>query len=232
MYDVIIYFILFSFVGWLCETVFCSIAQKKFVYRGFLSGPICPVYGFGGLIVVYLLAPFRENILLLFLMGMLATTVLEYLTSYILELAFQTRWWDYSERKFNLNGRVCLPFSLMFGVLSVLGVKLIYPVATLLIAMIPEAGKPIIALIFVTIFMADFILTVYGLLSFNGSLRTLEHNYKEFRQKLADLQPSQADHQPLAELIKEEWFSLKDVMENAGENLSAEIGRASCRERV
>ncbi|NLV99296.1 MAG: putative ABC transporter permease [Clostridiaceae bacterium] len=222
MYDVIIYFILFSFVGWLCETVFCSIAQKKFVYRGFLSGPICPVYGFGGLIVVYLLAPFRENILLLFLMGMLATTVLEYLTSYILELAFQTRWWDYSERKFNLNGRVCLPFSLMFGVLSVLGVKLIYPVATLLIAMIPEAGKPIIALIFVTIFMADFILTVYGLLSFNGSLRTLEHNYKEFRQKLADLQPSQADHQPLAELIKEEWFSLKDVMENAGENLSAE----------
>ncbi len=222
MYDVIIYFILFSFVGWICETVFCSVAEKKFVYRGFLNGPICPVYGFGGLIVVYLLAPFRDNILLLFLWGMLATTVLEYLTSYVLELAFQTRWWDYSERKFNLNGRVCLQFSLMFGVLAVLGVKLLYPLATRLFAVIPEAGRPIIALSLAGIFLADFVLTLYGLLSFNGTLRTLERNYKEFRQKLEALQPAQAGYKPLAELFKTEWVSLKDVMEKAGDQLSAE----------
>ncbi len=222
MNDVIIYFILFSFVGWLCETVFCSIAEKKFVYRGFLNGPICAVYGFGGLIVVYLLAPFRENILLLFLMGMFATTVLEYLTSYVLELVFQTRWWDYSERKFNLNGRVCLQFSLMFGVLAVLGVNLLYPLATHLITMIPIAGKPSIALILASIFLADFVLTVYGLFSFNGTLRTLDRNFKEFRQKLEDFRPAQAGHKALAELFKEEWLSLKDVMENAGDHLSAE----------
>ncbi|MFV0401842.1 MAG: putative ABC transporter permease [Oscillospiraceae bacterium] len=80
-YELVIYFVLFSFCGWVCESIFCSINEKKVVNRGFLNGPVCPVYGFGGLIVVYVLAPFQHHIALLFLFGMIATTILEYITS-------------------------------------------------------------------------------------------------------------------------------------------------------
>jgi len=112
---IILLFFLYSFIGWLWETIYCSLKAKHFVYRGFLIGPITPIYGFGILGVVYLLRPLHEQVIPLFFAAALLVTVLEYVTSYLLERFFHASWWDYKEVPLNINGRVALPISLFLG---------------------------------------------------------------------------------------------------------------------
>lgn len=114
---IILLFFLYSFIGWLWETIYCSLKAKHFVYRGFLIGPITPIYGFGILGVVYLLRPLHEQVIPLFFAAALLVTVLEYVTSYLLERFFHASWWDYKEVPLNINGRVALPISLLGRVL-------------------------------------------------------------------------------------------------------------------
>ena len=109
------------------ESTLCSITQRKPVNRGFLNGPICPVYGFGALIIVFTLENVKGNLLALFLASAVLTCTLEYITSYLLEKLFKTQWWDYSKRRFNLNGRICLEGAIVFGLLSVLLMEFIHP---------------------------------------------------------------------------------------------------------
>ena len=120
-------FLIYSVIGWISEVIYCSILQHKLVNRGFLHGPICPVYGFGGLLVVFFLEPFAGNIFYLFFMASIVTSVLEYATSWVLETIFATKWWDYSDLRFNIHGRICLLNSLLFGLMSVVGVKIMHP---------------------------------------------------------------------------------------------------------
>ena len=98
--DYILYFFIYSMLGWVCECLYCGIGAKRFVNRGFLEGPYCPIYGWGALFVLYALRPFRDHIVLLFLAGMVGTSVLEYVTSYVMEKLFHSKWWDYSQRRF------------------------------------------------------------------------------------------------------------------------------------
>ncbi|WP_024621055.1 putative ABC transporter permease [Metaclostridioides mangenotii] len=126
----ILYFFLYSFLGWLCESIYCSVGNKKVINRGFLNGPICPIYGFGAMLVIFLIEGFRDNIFLLFLFGMLITSMLEYISGYLLETLFNTKWWDYSNRKFNIKGRVCLKNAIYFGIMSVVLIKVIHPFIT------------------------------------------------------------------------------------------------------
>lgn len=222
MHDLILYFIFFGAAGWLCETVFCSINEKKLAYRGFLNGAICPVYGFGGLIVVYFLAPFKDNIILLFIMGALCTTALEYVTSVMLEKLFNTRWWDYSHIKYNIHGRVCPVFSAMFGALSVVAVKLLYPPAAAVTSKIPASIKPVISIAFGLLFLIDCIVTVAGLLRFNGTLAALKRNLNELALKADALEIKSAGIHQVIEALKEDYVPLRTIMENARENLSEE----------
>ena len=106
MSQVILLFFIYSFIGWLWETVYCSLKAKKFVYRGFLVGPYCPIYGFGVLSVLYFVEPFENNLLVLYVGSAVLVTILEYVTSYGLEKLFHASWWDYHDVPFNLNGRV------------------------------------------------------------------------------------------------------------------------------
>ena len=123
----ILLFFIYSFLGWVCETVYCSIGGRRFVNRGFLNGPLCPVYGFGALIVVWAMQPFYKSVLLTFVAGVVLTSILEYITGWLLETLFHLKLWDYSERFLNINGRVCLKNSLMFGILAVVTVFYIHP---------------------------------------------------------------------------------------------------------
>lgn len=118
-----IYFLLFliySFLGWAMEVTLKSIERKKFVNRGFLIGPCCSIYGWGGMLITLLLSRYTDNPILLFFMAILVCGVLEYLTSFFMEKIFHLRWWDYSQRKFNINGRVCLNTIIPFGILGML----------------------------------------------------------------------------------------------------------------
>ena len=139
--DLFLYFILYSFLGWCCETVYCSVIQRRWVNRGFLNGPLCPVYGFGALLVLFLLRDVRHSFTALFLSGMVVTSVLEYLTSYILEKLFHMHWWDHSHMRFNLNGRVCLLNSCEFGLLSVFVVMVLHPAVAGLVGKVPAAAR-------------------------------------------------------------------------------------------
>lgn len=129
----ILIFFIYAFLGYICEVVYCSILQRKLVNRGYLYMPICPIYGFGALLILTTMYPLKDMWYLVFILGMILTSALEYITSYLMEVIFHMRWWDYTNRKFNINGRVCLVNSILFGLLVVLVVYGIQPLILKLI---------------------------------------------------------------------------------------------------
>lgn len=120
-------FFFYSFLGWVMETGYCFVKGKKFVNRGFLVGPICPIYGLGCIFIIILLSKYIEDVIALFVMSVFICSILEYFTSYILEKIFKLRWWDYSNRKYNVNGRICLTNLGAFGLLGLLMMYIINP---------------------------------------------------------------------------------------------------------
>lgn len=180
-------FLIYSFLGWGCECIYCWILDRKFTNRGFLSGPLCPVYGFGAFLVLAALGRLRGHIPLLFLGGFLLTSVLEYATSLLLEKVFHMAWWDYSDYKFNLNGRVCLRNSTLFGLLSVGTVELIAPAVTAVAAIPASATVVWLAFGLWCVLEADLILSVHSVLALNGKLRMLAQLKQEIVAKSAEI---------------------------------------------
>ncbi|MDT2758663.1 putative ABC transporter permease [Enterococcus xiangfangensis] len=125
--NVVLLFFCYSLIGWLWETVYCSIKAKHFVYRGFLLGPITPIYGFGVVGVLYLIEPYQQNLVLLFVLALVLVTVLEYLTSFLLEKIFHLTLWDYKGVPLNINGRVAVPVSIFWGLACVFIVRILNP---------------------------------------------------------------------------------------------------------
>ena len=112
-YEYLAFFVIYAFLGWCAEVIFNTINTGHFVNRGFLSGPVCPIYGFGMVIVVFCLTPLQKNWMLLFFGSMFLTSALEWITGYVLKKVFHTSWWDYSNQPFNLGGYICLRFSIL-----------------------------------------------------------------------------------------------------------------------
>ncbi len=166
MYEYLFYFLIYSFIGWCMEVAFVTVQEGKFVNRGFLNGPVCPVYGFGASAVVLLLSPIGENTFLLILGSIVVTTLVEYVTGWLLERIFHERWWDYSDQPFNIGGYVCLKASLGWGILCFLLYNHIHP----LIARIPTFFSPvagrIILIILYAVLLADIAATVTTLTKF------------------------------------------------------------------
>lgn len=177
------YFAVYSFFGWICETTYCAIVDRKYVNRGFLKGPVCPIYGVGALIVISILNPVADNIILLFLCGMILTSILEYFTGFLLEFIFNLKWWDYSEYKFNIKGRVCLLNSVFFGILSVVTVKFINPVIIKIIEGIPSNISITMFIILFISFLIDTIITGYKMLQLSGKLQEMNVLYQEIKEK-------------------------------------------------
>lgn len=170
---IIIYFAIYSFLGWGCETIYCSISDRKFVNRGFLHGPFCPIYGCGALTVLFIVSPIHENFLFIFIFGALAASIIEYITSYLLELIFQLKLWDYSDYRYNLNGRVCLKNSTMFGILSVLLHFIIHPEVKELLSALSEPALRILSIFIVIYFCIDAIISTGALLKFKTQIEHL-----------------------------------------------------------
>lgn len=184
------YFVLYSFAGWICETIYCSALVKKFVNRGFLSGPFCPIYGFGALSVILILQPLVkekisiENFVIVFLVGMIVTTALEYLTAVLLEKLFHAKWWDYSKDRFNIKGRICLKNSVMFGIMSALLMLFIHPAVEKLTAAVPEYLLLAVELAVGAELIYDLINTVRKLLKLNGAIEELLKIQADIEQKI------------------------------------------------
>lgn len=179
---IVLLFFIYAFIGWLWETIYCSIKAKKFVYRCFLIGPYCPIYGFGVLAVLYLISPYQKNIVILYIFSALIVTLLEYVTSYGLEKLFHTTWWDYHDVPFNLNGRVALPISLFWGIGCVFIVKVVEPVVDTFVQSLMATfgiGLPVLIVVIMTI---DLIYSVFSLAAFQKELAKLSHEM-ETRKK-------------------------------------------------
>ena len=131
-------FLVYSFIGWTIEVVGELIKHKKFVNRGFLIGPYCPIYGFGAIAITLNLTRYYNNLLVLFTMAILICGLLEYFTSFIMEKLFHARWWDYSNMKYNINGRICLETLVPFGILGVLIIQVLNPFFIHILNSIPD----------------------------------------------------------------------------------------------
>jgi len=153
-------FFSYSVFGWLVECIFCTVVDKKLTYdRGFLLGPYCPIYGWGALYMYLFLTKYKEDPFILCVMTMVGTTILEYFTSYMMEKLFHARWWDYSNRKFNIEGRVCLLNSFLFGVLGLAFTYVIHPSYSLFLEGISDHILIIIAISFFAIYFIDNIIS-------------------------------------------------------------------------
>lgn len=157
-------FILYSILGWFMEVVIVSSKKRKITARGFLIGPWCPIYGFGALFITLLLRKYYNDPVALFVMSFLMGTILEYVTSYLMEKLFHARWWDYSNHKFQINGRVSLTTSLGFGALGVILVYILNPFFLRIIKNIPPIVFTIIMIIVLLIFITD-VITSYKIIS-------------------------------------------------------------------
>lgn len=182
----IIYFSIYSFTGWICEVIYCSILSKKIVNRGFLVGPVCPVYGIGSLFIIWLLKPVETSIPMIFLGAIVIASTIEYVTSWLLEVLFSTKWWDYRDRKFNIAGRVCLRNSVLFGILSIALMKVIYPFTLTIVGLLPDIWVKLSSISLLTAFIVDSVFTVNTLVNLNGRLKKL-HEFTEELKKNTDI---------------------------------------------
>ena len=150
----------YSIIGWMIECLCVTYLEKRIVLdRGFLLGPYCPIYGCGGVLAYLLLTRYQEDPITLFILAAVGASVLEYVTSYFMEKIFKARWWDYSDRRFNLEGRVCLGNTVLFGALGLIFIYILNPYIIEVLKSIPNNVLFIISLISLCIFVTDTILT-------------------------------------------------------------------------
>ena len=186
-------FFIYAFLGWCTEVSYAALVTGKFVNRGFLNGPVCPVYGFGVVIVLAGLAPLEENLLLLFLGSVALTSSLEWLTGFVLEKLFHQRWWDYSDQPFNLSGYICLRFSIAWGFACLFVVKLLHPTVLLLIRLVPKTLGVILLALLGAVMAVDLAATVSTIVKLNRRLEQIDElaakikeASNEFGENLAD----------------------------------------------
>ncbi len=167
-------FFIYAFLGWCTEVSYAALVTGKFVNRGFLNGPVCPIYGFGVVIVLACLTPLAENLLLLFLGSVVLTSLLEWLTGFLLEKLFHQRWWDYSDQPFNLGGYICLRFSVAWGLACMFVVRLLHPTVLLLIRLIPKALGAVLLTVMGAVMAVDLAATVSTIIRLNRRLAQLD----------------------------------------------------------
>lgn len=170
----ILLFYCYSFIGWLIEIVVTLLKMHKFVNRGFLIGPMCPIYGFGGVLITILLNNYSKDPLVLFIMAIVLCAVLEYVTSYIMEKVFKNRWWDYSDQKFNINGRICLECAIPFGIAGIIMFYGINPLLIKLFSYFNIVALEVIAFSLLFITLVDIIISfnvIISLKNISNSIR-------------------------------------------------------------
>lgn len=168
------FFVIYAFLGWWLEVSFQTVTVGKFINRGFLNGPVCPIYGFGMVTLLYFLSPFVNSLIMLFIGAVILTSVLEYITGFVLEKLFHDKWWDYTEMPYNLHGYICLSFSLAWGLAAVFVLQLIHPVIEKFSSLLDNRLGNFILLVLVLYFIADFIVTLFAILKIKKRLTLLD----------------------------------------------------------
>ena len=174
-----ILFIIYSFIGWLMEVTNCLWEKHRFINRGFLIGPICPIYGVGSVLLITLLTRYSDNLLRLFLHAIIICSLLEYFTSFIMEKIFHARWWDYSKKKYNLNGRICLNTMIPFGIFGTLIVGYANPFIYSHLLLINSTFINYLALLLLLAFLLDFSISCGIIIKIGNTMKFVEKDATE-----------------------------------------------------
>lgn len=174
LYQLLFFFVIYSIGGWCLEVAYHVVTMGKFVNRGFLNGPYCPIYGFGMIFVIVLLMPLKERPLLLFLGSVVLTTALEFFTGFILEKVFHDKWWNYSEEPFNVKGYICLRFSLLWGLACMMVVDIIHVFFERLVTFVPFIAGAVLLFIILAIMLADAVVTVLSIHKLHLKIRGMD----------------------------------------------------------
>lgn len=181
------YFIIYSIAGWILESIYRSFCEKKIINTGFLKGPFCPIYGIGSIIMFIVLEKFKSNIILIFIISFITLSLWEYIVGLYLEKFFKTKYWDYSDHKINLNGRVCLTNSIAWGVLGIIFIKYVHPfVQSKLLVMNTTVIRCVIYMISI-IFIVDAIINIVKFKNIKLTLQKIEDLNNQIKEKLEEI---------------------------------------------
>ena len=217
LYHALWVFFIYAFLGWCTEVSYAATKTGKFVNRGFLNGPWCPIYGFGVVIVLAFLEPLKNNLFVLFLGSVVLTSALEWLTGFLLEKLFAQRWWDYSNEPFNLSGYICLRFSLAWGFACLFVVKLLHPTVLLLIRLIPHLVGLILLGILGVVMVIDLAATVSAIAKLNRRLALIDEMAGRIREASNDFGEDLAERVLDAAEKGADW---RDDLEELSDRLS------------
>ena len=189
----ILLFFTYAILGWLMEVGCKLLETKKFINRGFLIGPYCPIYGWGAIIITLLLNKYLADPIALFIMAIVICSIIEYATSYFMEKIYHARWWDYSRRKYNINGRICLETMIPFGILGVLIMYFANPFFTGIYEKIPENALTVICSFLVIVFLIDNIISshIISTIKVEG-IKAEKDNTKEITEKVKQILQSKS----------------------------------------
>lgn len=215
LFEILTYFIIYSFLGWILESVFRSIIEKKLINTGFLRGPFCPIYGIGAIIMLIFLERFQDKPILLFFIALTLLTTWEYIVGVILEKLFNTKYWDYSDHKINFQGRICLTNSICWGFLGVAFVKYIHQFVEGFVSKIDIQILYYSITIISLVMMVDLITTVIRVKHIKLTLEKVDKINKEIKEKLKEIR----------RISKETENEKDNIKTKATENIQAIIDK-------
>lgn len=186
-------FYVYGFLGWCLESLYVSFLQKKWVNRGFLRAPILPIYGSGALCILWVCLPVKANFLAVFVLGIIFPTILEYITGWAMELLFKMRYWDYSDKKYNINGYICLESTIEWGFLSTFLVHVIHPPVGQFVVNQPRAALIAVVVVITVVFAADFVVSFRAAFNLSRILEETEHLRAQLESAYVQLDLARAD---------------------------------------
>lgn len=226
--NVISYLIIYSFLGWVVESLYKSIRTRKLVNSGFLYGPICPIYGFGALIMLLTLKHFEFNGAVLFIMAVIILSIWEYIVGLLLEKIFKTKYWDYSNYKFNINGRVCLTNSMFWGLLALIFIYGIHPPIQEMLGNVSVYVQTYINVFLFVLIIADTIFSVIKVYNINiseYSLENITNNIKAQVEKIKEFAGNKVKESETIEKMQNALNELKQKQEVMKAKLEKQTAR-------
>ena len=208
LYELVWFFFIYAFFGWCAEVAYAAVCHGKFVNRGFLCGPLCPIYGFGAVLVIVVLTPIENNLAILFFGSVLLTSLIELIGGFVLEKIFKQRWWDYSDVPFNIGGYICLKFSLLWGLACVGVMRILQPLICIPIQWLPRPIGYVILSVIAALFVTDIAVTAAMTLRFTKRLSMITE-LNAALHKASDKLGSGISEETLALMDKYEKFSDK-----------------------
>ena len=232
IYDLFLYLMFYSFLGWGMETCYCSICEHRLVPRGFLYGPVCPIYGAGVLLMILLFTPLKRNLVLFYVAAVAVMSCWEYFVAWLLETTTHVKYWDYSNFRFNLKGRICLWVALVWGILSYLVIFYIHPPIEARFGLIPMVLKYVLCGVLLAALLADAALTIHHLALVSRLVVGVTALGEELQVQLTLGKAELTDKlEPKAEAVRQKYYAQVARLERISRRFRSRYSKMSFNRR-